>query len=252
MEASMPKINAGTWKRYDQPFRVFGPLMRVSEIAAQAPQAGFDHYNDRQKAALRKMADYAYSFLSNPHPDLGREGSVCPFVPTAIRKGLLRATATSAASVETAEAAMTAILSVFAAMKPVSPPFGTLVQGDESFKAILIVFPEVSESAAPQVVDELQRRLKPAYVKSGLMIGQFHPTCPDTGLHNPHFRPLQAPVPSLAIRHVTKFDAPFMDRDEYIDAYLRLFGLEGFRRIHLLEKTRSGNTCPSHLLKSAA
>jgi hypothetical protein len=89
----------------------------------------------------------------------------------------------------------------------------------------------------------LQKRLKATYVRAGMMIGQFHPSCPGEGLHNKNFRPFQAPVACLAVRHITKYDAPFMDKDEYLDGYLKLFGLEGMRRIETL-LARQQKRCP--------
>lgn len=75
------------------------------------------------------------------------------------------------------------------------------------------------------------------------MIGEFYPTCPEPGLHNPAFRPLDTPVPALAIRYITKFDAPFMLGDPAYEAgYVERFGDEGVRRLTRLKARSAG--CP--------
>src|SRR5215475_3143597 len=39
---------------------------------------------DRDRDALRAVADWTRTFFARPHKDLGRAGPVCPFVPVAL------------------------------------------------------------------------------------------------------------------------------------------------------------------------
>ena len=58
----------------------------------------------------------------------------------------------------------------------------------------------------------------------GLMIGQFYPGCDEAGIRNPDFRPLQSPIPLLAIRHMVNSDFPFLAGSvAWIEEYLRKF-----------------------------
>ena len=65
------------------------------------------------------------------------------------------------------------------------------------------------------------------------MIGQFYPGCAENGLWNPDFRPLDSPLPMLAIRHMVESDLPFLTREtdppEERSSFLRsyLFRLGG-------------------------
>src|SRR5688572_30104998 len=36
--------------------------------------------------ALRAVADWTKAFVSRPHPELGRAGTVCPFTPVALER----------------------------------------------------------------------------------------------------------------------------------------------------------------------
>jgi hypothetical protein len=106
-------------------------------------------------------------------------------------------------------------------------------QGELAFyKAIMLVFPDVAEEEASELIDRVQQKLKPFFVEAGLMIGEFHQRNESPGLHNPNFRPLRSPIPMLAIRFMTESDLPFLDRltDEpqlrvrYLKAYLERLG----------------------------
>ncbi len=134
---------------------------------------------------------------------------------------------------------MSRIREVFADMAPSSRPPAEITT-EHHYKTITVLFPAVRPEDAPDVIDGLHRELKPDYVRDGFMIGEFHPVCPSPGLHNRDFRPLQAPVPMLVIRHITKWDAPFMTgSNAYIAAYLAHFGDEGRRRMAALADAKS-------------
>jgi len=87
----------------------------------------------------------------------------------------------------------------------------------------------------------VQQELKPEFVAKGIMIGQFHPYCLESGLWNQNFRPLQAPVPLLAIRYMVLTDFPFLRKDErFISSYVKIFG-EGIPQgiQEMIEEARS-------------
>ncbi|MFE2940373.1 DUF6875 domain-containing protein [Streptomyces sp. NPDC059255] len=156
---------------------------------------------------IRTIADWCTEFLSKPHPDLGRGGSVCPFIPRAL--AMNRVSFVVLHTANRTEAEIDGIIASYRQtildMEPRS--------GQEAIdKAIMVILPDVSEEDAAEVVDETHRRLKAEFVASGLMIGKFHPRSEQGGLHNPGFRPLRSPIPLLAIRHMVDSDLPFLNR----------------------------------------
>jgi hypothetical protein len=60
------------------------------------------------------------------------------------------------------------------------------------------------------------------------MVGQFYEGCPESGLWNDAFHPLQSPVPLLAIRNMVPSDFPFLHgkrgNSDMLIAYLNRFG----------------------------
>jgi hypothetical protein len=158
-------------------------------------------------AALVTVLAWVREFLAKPHHDLGRKGSVCPFIPGALDHGTIWL-AVPAADTE-GETGMEEVIHRYRqAFLQLEPTAGDLVM----FKTILLVFPAVTEEEAPYLIDKMQHRLKAAFVDDGLMIGQFHARNGEPGLHNPEFRPLRSPVPLLAIRWMVASDLPFLTR----------------------------------------
>lgn len=172
---------------------------------------------------LSKTAEWVKNFLAKPHPNLGRPGAVCPFAPRALKLNTvwLAEIRTEGMSQAQIEQIVYRYRDQFLELEPNS--------GEQAFyKAIILVFPDVSEEDAPELIDGIQQKLKPFFVEQGLMIGEFHQRNETPGLHNPNFRPLRSPIPMLAIRFMAETDLPFLERltDEpqlrvrYLQAYL--------------------------------
>ncbi|QUQ64345.1 DUF6875 domain-containing protein [Kutzneria sp. CA-103260] len=182
---------------------------------------------------LRQVDRWCHEFLMRPNPELGRGGSVCPYLPKAmgLQRIALTVVHTAGRTDEDVDAVIARFRQVFLEMEPVSGP-------ESLEKAILVILPDVSEQDAPAMVDETHRRLKADFVAAGLMIGKFHPASDQGGLHNPDFRPLRSPVPLLAIRYMVGSDLPFLnrpddpvsDRVQYLTSYEQRFdGADGGR-----------------------
>lgn len=177
----------------------------------------------RDLPVVELVADWCNEFLARPHSELGRSGSVCPFVPRALAMNRISFAVVRTEDRPEAEVDRTIAeyRETLLCMEPLSGP-------EAKEKAIMVILPDVSEEDAPAVVDETHRRLKARFVESGLMIGKFHPRSEQGGLHNPGFRPLRSPVPLLAIRYMVDSDLPFLNRadDPVLDrvGFLEAYG----------------------------
>ena len=176
---------------------------------------------------LMEVTKWTETFLAKPHPDLGRSGPVCPFLPRALQLDAIRLAVIRSKNLnqQQLEEVVKHYRDHFLELEP--------KQGELAFyKAIMLVFPDVAEEEASELIDQVQQKLKPFFVQAGLMIGEFHKRNESPGLHNPNFRPLRSPIPMLAIRFMTESDLPFLDRltDEpqlrvrYLNAYLERLG----------------------------
>jgi hypothetical protein len=241
---------AGTsWPNFNHPFNVFGPLLTIDSIINVKESQYFNKYSRAQQTVIFDVAQHVVNFLGRPHPGLGRIGNVCPYIPDSVHKNLCRITATHESGREKIESAVVLMKDVFLHMQPSSIKIDLLDPGDCLLKAIVVVFTAVSKDKAEELIGGIQKQLKPHFIPAGLMIGQFYPNCPEPGLNNPDFRPLQMPAAALAIRHITKFDAPFMlGSDTYVNAFVNIFGDDGARRIDQLRQKNLANRSASRAM----
>jgi hypothetical protein len=195
------------------------PLVRISQVEE----------NFATDSALAVVARWVREYLMRPHPQLGRRGAVCPFVPISIELDTMwMAEVTDPRP--SIESLTEAIVGYRDAFLRAEPHEGSLALQ----KAFLIVFPALGEGgpAAAAFVDSVQYNLKHSFVEMGLMIGEFHSYNDSPGLRNPDFKPLRSPVPMLAIRHMVESDLPFLarrsypakDRASFLRSYLSCLG----------------------------
>ena len=216
-------------------------------------------------SALLATAQWLEHFLAKPHPALGRTGLVCPFVPRALKMETIQMVEVSTQGLTQTE--------LEALVKDCRETFLNQFPQQGSlaiYKALLLIFPDIQNEQCG-VVDQIQQKLKPFFVEKGLMIGEFHRFNHSPGLHNPDFRPLQSPVPMLAIRFMTEADLPFLSRItdspemrvEYLEAYLNHMSIVGIgtklplaqqalikAKYQLQGPDEAGTRCPIKRLKT--
>ena len=165
-----------------------------------------------------RIREWATTYLTAPHPELGREGSVCPFTAASIEKQMFWITCVerSDLTAEDIEEVTSGMVMIFNHLSPTERPASLL-------KTILILFPEVADY---NLIDQAQRHLKEEAIPAGLMVGQFYPGCEEPGIRNPSFRPLRSPLALLAIRHMVSSDFPFLASNKrWVEEYLKNFAL---------------------------
>ncbi|MGV9878649.1 DUF6875 domain-containing protein [Streptomyces sp. NPDC003006] len=175
----------------------------------------------KHEESLREIVDWASSYLSRPHPEVGRKGHVCPFVKTSLNRELFYL-AVEPGVPESSAATAEALRGYRDWFLELADRHG----GAAQYTTILVLFPELPRDRVVEIIENTQVLLKADYVSQGLMIGEFHDGPPAKGgLWNPEFRPLKSPVPLLAIRHMVPTDLPFLKDDpEQLAEYLRRFG----------------------------
>jgi hypothetical protein len=165
---------------------------------------------------LSKVIDWIEHFLSAPHADLGRAGDVCPFARTAMLKRSVEFYRNYSDSVETL------LLDIETHLEE----FQQSTASRDIYQCRIIVPTGLDDVAS--AVEYVQKQLKPLFVERHLMIGQFFDGCAEPGLWNRDFRPLQSPVPLIAMRHMVPTDIAFLYNNErYTQAYLDEFGKRG-------------------------
>jgi hypothetical protein len=191
-------------------------LLTTSDVRQGALPEPAGRYRD----AIEEVVRWSHEYLVENHPDLGRGGPVCPYVQPSLERDLLWLTVHPGAD-PPLDGLARAAERYGRWFRELPPRSGRLAQ----YKAILILLPDLPPERGPDVIDVVQRALKPRFVADGLMVGQFYPGCANPGLWNDRFRPLSSTVPLLTIRHMVAADAGFLgDAPGHLAAYLARFG----------------------------
>ncbi len=171
---------------------------------------------------LLEVMEWVKSFLAKHHRHLGRPGPVCPFVPHALKSNSIQMAVIRGNSL-----AFQQLEEIVKCYRNIFLQGNTGDKEFDIYRAFLLIFPDVHINENFQLIDSLQQKLKPLFVESGLMLGEFHKTTQSSGLHNPDFRPLRSPIPLLAIRFMVDSDLPFLQNPD-VDPYLRIRYLEAY------------------------
>jgi hypothetical protein len=151
----------------------------------------------------RSIGQWVTSYLMTSHPDLGRPGEVCPFTSRAYQLDTIRIGVSFAHSRDGTVIRQT--------MRDCLRQFASIACDETTtqFRTVIVGFPNLTDQEGVAALRAAQRRLTLRCLWDGLMIGRFHPASEDEGLWNPEFRPMRAPIPLLAVRHLVRNDAPF-------------------------------------------
>lgn len=175
---------------------------------------------------LATLLGWVETYLMREHPDLGRTGAVCPFTRQAARIDTARL-AICGAGPDDEERAFALIRGSFGALDaiPCKPAMA-------HFRTVIIGFPNCTGERGVAMLQGIQKRHKFYSLSRGRMIGLMYEASDAPGLWNRDFRPLRAPLPVLAIRHMVEHDAPFAARHPLLLApYLAKFRLAGAKRL---------------------
>ncbi len=178
---------------------------------------------------MTEISAWIRGYLAKPHPDLGRDGTVCPFVPRAIETNSIYLSVCRTKNLDEEK-----IKKIVIKHRDVFLALGWLNSERTNYNAILIIFPDIIPQNNSSLIDGIQKLLKSDFVEMGLMIGEFHELNLNPGLHNQNFYPLRSPIPILAIRKMVTSDLVFLIRDidppnvriKFLDAYLNHLTLE--------------------------
>ncbi len=188
---------------------------------------------DGAAPSLAVLVDWVESYLMSAHADVGRPGAVCPFTRQAARLDTVRLGISTATAADE-EVAFAAVNRSFADLDAI-PAQATM----QHFRTVILGFPDCTDPAGTAMLQRVQKRLKFASLRRFRMIGLMHPDSEAPGLWNPQFRPLRAPFPVIAVRHMVEHDAPFAARHPLLMLpYLARFRMAGARR--LIQHLRAG------------
>ncbi|WP_051027109.1 DUF6875 domain-containing protein [Nocardia higoensis] len=164
--------------------------------------------------------------IGSPHPELGREGPICPFAVAAHRSGTLMVLEHRWQGPHELGRMVDLVLEI-------SDRFRAWQARSHDELGALVVVVTGLPSTHWRLIDEAHRQAKPRVVATGIMVGQFHPECPEPSVHNRRLAVNTAPLPLFAVRHMALHDILFLREDpDWFAQYRRRFGhrFDGDRR----------------------
>ncbi|UZJ58007.1 hypothetical protein OKW98_15405 [Pseudomonas sp. KU26590] len=174
--------------------------------SAHVPDWAADNY--------QKILPYVTSFLTSKHPY--RNGVMCPFVPKAVKEGLIYYTYyqndTAAGSGHV--------------LRNLLLDFKRLI--GESNGAIVVI---LKENFSIEELLKIHIANKKRCIKSSVMLGALYKTNSATSLHSTEYYPLRTPTPTLVLRNLTSSDLVFLnpthysrfERIAFLSAFIRKF-----------------------------
>ena len=177
--------------------------------------------SERDRNALRAVADWTKTFVTRPHRDLGRAGPVCPFVPVALEHKTLWLAPERSAGRSTPDGIQ--LIDGYKRLLLAAKP----VDGDDAnYKSIIVVFTDLPAAQAKNFFGGFLEQIGVAsYVDDGLVMGPFYEGNDGTAIYNPSFRPFTSPVPLLLMRRAVISDWKFfLTNEEWLRLWARRYG----------------------------
>ena len=159
-------------------------------------------------------------YVCKAHPDLGRPGPVCPFVKPSLDKGKLLTRFSYEIDGSDREKIEQKTYEYMRAFMEI--PLSN--EQDRLSTALVVAFPNIPQDKSG-VLDSIQVQVKTEFVRNGLMVGQFHQTCSEPGIHNGDFAVSRSPFALLAMRYMALHDILFLNQEKvWFDAYYLHYG----------------------------
>jgi len=136
-------------------------------------------------------------YIAQPNRDVGRPGTVCPFVPKAMRLDCLWF-------------AQVPFADLVRELEQLRERFFLLEPTDVERKIGKTVLLIVEDMPVEFLLDGEWLTWLAYYLEVGLKITAFHPKNPQRGMHNPAFLTHVSPYPLLAVRHLHVRDSAFV------------------------------------------
>ena len=171
--------------------------------------------------ALRAVAGWIRSFVMCPHAELGRPGSVCPFVPGSVERRALWL-----APARVADRELPDLVELMDGYKRRLLDLGRAEADHVDDQVIVVVFTDLAAARAQEVFDQvLQEIAAPSYVEDGIVFGPFYDGNQGTAIYNTSFHPFRSPVPFVFVRHGVVSDWKFfVDADDWLSRWAHRFG----------------------------
>jgi hypothetical protein len=168
--------------------------------------------------AAADITKWAHEYLTQPHPDLGRKGPVCPFAAKSLATNLFLIAVHE--EVFNSEREVRDVLlshaRVFQRRYPIDRHGASV--------SLLILMPNMPPDLVV-ALDVIHNEAKTYLMADKIMVGTFHPRSDRPAMWNVSFHVQRSPIPCFAVRHMVVQDVIFVGHNrKAMLTYNRHFG----------------------------
>jgi len=172
--------------------------------------------------AVQGCTHWMEDYLGQPHPQLGRNGEICPYIKAALRKDHVSYRCYDAVTTISAREIADVFLRECVALERLVDP----ADADADLTAVCVLFPRMAPADFPNMAAAHQLA-KGALMSRGIMLAVFYPGYEKQALYNPDFKLYQSPYPVAALRPMAIRDIAFLEYNrEAFAEYRRRFAAE--------------------------
>lgn len=195
-------------------FRLYGPADIEAPAANGIPPAEAVH--------LKAAMGWIYNFIMQPHPNLGRNGAVCPYVKSSIDASIFYLCIPPMSGLFAYEDVYEVLLRLSDVFDHMAPKDGQ----NAALRALLVLFPNATEDMLSH--PQKSKMLKTEMMRRGVTLGQFFPTGHADSLLKAKFFPVQPPLCLYTMRPFIEGDWMFIQGErEWRAVYKERFGDPG-------------------------
>lgn len=174
---------------------------------------------------LTATMDWIYNFIMQPHPNLGRNGAVCPYVKSSIEASIFYVCTPPMPQNFDYEDVFEALLKLGGVFDYMAPQIGQ----NAALRAFLVLFPHATDAMLSH--PQKSKLLKTEMMRCGVTVGQFFPTDHADILLKAKFFPVQPPLCLYTMRPFIESDWMFIQGErEWREVYKARFGVSGPQR----------------------
>jgi hypothetical protein len=198
-------------------------LVRVARgalVSAAALSHSSARVSPNQLDAIQRCVDWLKDYIGSPHPELGRNGDVCPFVNTALRKQRMSfVVLDQIATPDLREISSRVLYEAWRLRR-------RLRESDKlsELTTTNVLLPNLTGEAA-HVVHAVHDSCKTTLMRRGIMLAVFYPGYDKPAIYNKDFRLYRSPFPVIVVRPMALHDIVFLDNNRAaFREYRRRFG----------------------------
>ncbi len=176
------------------------------------------------REALVTLLKWVREYVVRPNPNIGRPGTVCPYVPGSLDRRTLWFAPEHASELEVRE-----VVGLMDGYRRLFLERAPLDSEDAVYKTIMVVFPDIAPERAKELFAEVLGQLaEEAYEQDGIIYGPYFEGNDAPAVHNMDFRPFESPVPFMFVRHTVAGDWKFfIDDDAGLSRWAHRVGARG-------------------------